>query len=129
MQSKQWSEEGAMDHFEQDLARRMRDSRQRTPYEDRHRHRLRAAVRARMATGSAPVIDSHGVGLMALSSSFAHEGTAPEPRPGITAEPAPGASVVRPASTAQEGSTSTVTSTTPPLPVPYRLTTSGRPTT
>ncbi|WP_328752679.1 hypothetical protein OHT57_44560 [Streptomyces sp. NBC_00285] len=125
-----------MDHFEQDLARMMRDSRQDTPYEDRHRHRLRAGVRARqrsrtawMATGSALLIAGLGVGLMALSSSFAHGGTAPGPRPGISAEPIPGPSVVRPASTAQEGSASVVTATTRPLPMPYRLTTSGKPTT
>lgn len=132
-----------MGHFEQDLARMKRDRRQHTPYEDRHRHRLRAAARARqrsrkewmarmawMASGSTLVIAGHGFGLVALWSSFAHGGTAPRPRPGITDESAPGPSVVlRSASTAQEGSTSVGTSTTRPLPVPYRLTTSGRPST
>ena len=125
-----------MDHFEQDLARMMRDSRQDTAYEDRHRHRLRAGVRARqrsrkawMATGSALGIAAVGVSLMALSGSFTHGGTAPGPRTGVSAEPVPGPSVVRPASTAEERSASVVTSTTRPLPMPYRLTTSGKPTT
>lgn len=125
-----------MDHFEQDLARMLRDSRHDTPYEDRHRHRLRAAVRARqrtrtawMATGSALTIAGLGVGLLAVSSSFADGGTAPRPRPATSAESVPGPPVVRPASTAEDGSKSSLTSTTAPLPTPYRVTTSGKPTT
>ncbi|MFK4106829.1 hypothetical protein ACI2L1_43660 [Streptomyces sp. NPDC019531] len=123
-----------MEHFEQDLARMMRDSRQDTPYEDRHRQRLRAAVRARqrsraawMATCSAMVVAGLGVGLMALWGSFAPGGTAPRPRPATSAESVPAPSLVRPASTAQEGARST--SDPRPLPMPYRLATSGKPTT
>lgn len=125
-----------MDQFEQDLARMMRDSRQDAPYEDRHRHRLRAAVRARqrtrtawLATCSALVIAGLGVGLMALWGSFAQGGGAPRPRPVTSAESVPGPSVVRPASTAGEGAGSDSTDDTRPLPMPYRLTTSGKPST
>ncbi|MEH0416227.1 hypothetical protein [Streptomyces sp. B21-083] len=125
-----------MDHFEQDLARMLRDSRQDTPYEDRHRHRLRVAVRARqrsrtawMATGSALAIAGFGVGLMALSDTVAHGDTTPRPRPVTSAESVPGPPVVRPASTAEEGSNPASTPATRPRPMPYRLITSGKPTT
>src|ERR1041385_5250269 len=82
-----------MDHFEQELARLMRDGRSigedESPYEDRHRRRLYAAVRARrrtrrawMATGSALTIAALGAVLMTLPNSFAQNGpTAPGPRP------------------------------------------------
>ncbi|WP_053741984.1 hypothetical protein [Streptomyces sp. NRRL WC-3618] len=124
-----------MDHFEQDLARMMRDSRQDTPYEDRHRHRLRTAVRARqrsrtawLATGSALAVAGLGVGLMVLASSVAQGGTAPRPRPVTSAESVTGPPVVRPASTAGEGAEPDFTPTTLP-PVPYRPTTNGKPST
>lgn len=55
----------------------MRDSQDATPYEDRHRYRLQAGVRARrrartawVATGSVLTIAGLGVGLMVLSSFF-----------------------------------------------------------
>jgi hypothetical protein len=103
-----------MDHFEQELARMLRDSEEDTPYEDRHRSRLRAGVRARrrartvwMATGSALTITGLGVVLVILASSFAQGGPAgPQPRPVTSAE-----SVLMP-------------STTPPPPLPTR----GKPT-
>ncbi|MEW2491832.1 hypothetical protein [Streptomyces sp. NPDC048411] len=98
-----------MDHFEQQLARMMRDSRQDTPYEDRHRYRLRAAVRARqrartawMATGSVLTAAALGIGLVVLANSFARGGpTAPQPRPVTSAESVPMPSTARPASGAQ----------------------------
>ncbi|MDQ0936142.1 hypothetical protein [Streptomyces turgidiscabies] len=125
-----------MDHFEQDLARMMRDSRQDTPYEDRHRQRLRVAVRARqrsrtawLATGSALAVAGLGVGLMVLASSVAQGGTTPRPHPVTSAESVPGPPVVRPASTAEEGAKPAFTPTTRPLPMPYRPTMSGKPST
>ncbi|WP_405825828.1 hypothetical protein OG241_49705 [Streptomyces sp. NBC_01390] len=125
-----------MDHFEQDLARMLRDSRQDTPYEDRHRLRLRVAVRARqrfrtawMATGAALTIAGCGVGLMALSDTVAHGGTTPRPRPVTSAESVPGPPVVRPASTAEVRSNPASTPTARPQSSPYRLMTSGKPTT
>lgn len=97
-----------MDQFEQELARMMRDSEEDTPYEDRHRYRLQAGVRARqrartawMATGSVLTIAVLGVGLMVLPSAFAQGGpTAPRPRPVASSESVPMPSTARPASTA-----------------------------
>ena len=117
-----------MDHFEQELARMMRDSQEDTPYEDRHRDRLHAGVRARrrarmawMATGSALTIAGLGVGLVVLPSSFAQGGPAgPQPRPVTSAESASMPSTARPASTAKEVPMPTCTSTTTPAPMPYR---------
>ncbi|MFC8350420.1 cellulase [Streptomyces sp. NPDC057280] len=87
-----------MDHFEQELARLMRDS--GAPgegYEDRHRRRLYAGVRARqrtrrawMATGSALTIAALGAVLMTLPDSFAQNGPGPRnPRPATSAGPLP----------------------------------------
>jgi hypothetical protein len=134
-----------MDHFEQELARMMRDSQEDTPYEDRYRYRLQAGVRARrrarmawMATGSVLTVAGLGVGLVVLPSSFAQGGPAdPQPRPVTSAESASMPSTARPASTAKEVPTSnctsatgpvpepmpTCTSTTRPAPMPYRLST------
>jgi hypothetical protein len=117
-----------MDHFEQELARMMRDSRQDTPYEDRHRRRLHAGVRARRGartvwtvTGSLLAVAGLGVGLMCLPNSFAQGGpTRPQPRPVTSAKSVPMPSTARPASTAQEVPMPTGTSTTTPVPMPYR---------
>lgn len=120
-----------MDHFEQELARMMRDSQEDTPYEDRHRDRLHAGVRARrraraawMATGSVLTLAGLGVGLMVLPSSFAQGGpTGPQPRPVTSAESVPmpsTPSTARPASTAKGMPMPTCTSTARPTPMPYR---------
>ncbi|MDN3027313.1 hypothetical protein [Streptomyces sp. S.PB5] len=107
-----------MDHFEQELARLMRDSEEHTPYEDRHRDRLQAGVRARrrnrtvwMATGSAVTLTGLGVVLVLMTGPFAQGGPAgPGPRPVTSAE-----SVLMPSTTAP-----------PPLPLP--LPANGKPT-
>lgn len=118
-----------MDRFEQELARMMRDSQENTPYEDRHRYRLQAGVRARrraraawMATGSVLTVAGLGVGLMVLPSAFAQGGpTGPQPRPVTSAESVPMPSTARPASTAKGVPMPTCTSsTTGPVPMPYR---------
>jgi hypothetical protein len=117
-----------MDHFEQELARMMRDSQEDTPYADRHRYRLQAGVRARrrartawLATGSVLTIAGLGVGLIVLPSSFAQGGpTGPQPRPVTSAESVPKPSTARPASTAEGAPMPTYTSPTRPVPMPYR---------
>jgi hypothetical protein len=87
-----------MDHFEQELAHMMRHSgAPEEGYEDRHRRRLYAGVRARqrtrrawMATGSALTIAALGAVLMTLPNSFAQNGPGPHtPRPATSAEPLP----------------------------------------
>ncbi|GEC02743.1 hypothetical protein SSP24_03980 [Streptomyces spinoverrucosus] len=108
-----------MDHFEQELARMMRDSQEDVPYEERHRSRLRAGVRARrrartawMATGSVLTIAGLGVGLLLLTSLFAQGGSnVPQPRPITSAESVPMPSTARPASTAKGVPMPTRTST------------------
>jgi hypothetical protein len=100
-----------VDLFEQELTRMMRDSHQDRPYEDRHRSRLRAGVRARqrartawMATASVLTIAGLGIGLLFLASSFAQGGpTTRQPRPVTSAESVPTPSTVLPASTAHVG--------------------------
>lgn len=117
-----------MDHFEQELARMMRDSQEDTPYEDRHQYRLQAGIRARqrarkawMATGSVLTIAGLGVGLVVLASSFAQGGpTGPQPRPVTSAESVPTPSTARSASAAKGTPLPTYTSTTKPVPMPYR---------
>ncbi|MFE2586323.1 hypothetical protein [Streptomyces sp. NPDC059378] len=97
-----------MDHFEQELTRLMRDSREDTPYEDRHRRRLHGAVRARrraraawLATGSALALAGLGVGLVFLASAFAQGGTGGrQPRPVTSAESVPMPTAARSASAA-----------------------------
>lgn len=109
-----------MDHVELELARMMRDSHEDTPYEERHRVRLRAGVRARqrartvwMATGSVLAIAGLGVGLTLLASFFAQGGpNGPQPRPVTSAEQVTGQSTARPASTAKGAPMPTLTSTT-----------------
>ncbi|MFF5496377.1 hypothetical protein [Streptomyces aquilus] len=87
-----------MDHFEQELARLMRHSgAPEEEYEDRHRRRLYAGVRARqrtrrawLATGSALTIAALGAVLMTLPNSFAQNGPdSHDPRPATSAEPLP----------------------------------------
>ncbi|MDH6514356.1 hypothetical protein M2163_008669 [Streptomyces sp. SAI-135] len=98
-----------MDHFEQELARMMRDGRRDTPYEERHRTRLRAGVRARqrarrvwMATGSALTLAGAGVGLLFLTGAFAQGvSNSPQPRPVTSAESVPTPSAVRSGATAE----------------------------
>jgi hypothetical protein len=122
-------EEGAMDHFEQELTRMMRDShddgRQEPSYEERHRRRLYAGVRARqrtrrawMATASALTIAALGAVLMTLPNSFAQDSpTTPGPRPATSASRFPAPATALPASTASEE------------PLPYRLSTTAKPST
>lgn len=117
-----------MDHFEQELARMMRDSQEDTPYEDRHRNRLQAGVRARrrartawMVTGSVLTLAGLAVGLTVLPSSFAQGGpTGPQHRPATSAESVPTPSTVRSTSTAKGVPMPTQTSATRPVPMPYR---------
>ncbi|MFI1720775.1 hypothetical protein [Streptomyces sp. NPDC020489] len=117
-----------MDHFEQELARMLRDSHQETPYEGNHRRRLQAGVRARqrsrtawMALGSVLTITGLGVVLMVLSGPFAQGDPAgPQPRPVTSAESVSAPPTARPASSAQGVPAPTYTSSGAPVPVPYR---------
>lgn len=108
-----------MDHFERELARMMRDGRGEALFDDRHRHRLRAAVRARqrtrtawMAAGSVLTVAGLGIALTVLSGSLADGGPAgPLPRPVTSAESVPAPSTARltptaPAETARAASLS-----------------------
>src|SRR5438552_11077006 len=75
----------------------MRNTQADTPFEDQHRQRLHAGVRARrrartvwMATGSALTIAGLGVGLEVLPSASAQGGPAvPHHRPTSTTAPVP----------------------------------------
>lgn len=124
-----------MDHFEQELARMMRDSQEDTLYEDRHRDRLHAGVRARRraraawtATGSVLTVAGLGVGLMVLPSSFAQDGpTGPQRRPGTPAESVPMPSTPRPVPRAPKAPMPTCTSISRPVPMPYRPSIPGPP--
>ncbi|WP_055530429.1 hypothetical protein [Streptomyces graminilatus] len=117
-----------MDLFEQELTRMMRDSEEVTPYEDRHRLRLQAGVRARRVTravwtvtGSLLAVAGLGVGLMVLPNALARGGpTGPRPGPVTSAESVPTPTTVRPASTAREMPVPTGTSATGSAPMPYR---------
>lgn len=117
-----------MEHFEQELARMLRDSHEDTPYEDHHRRRLQAGVRARRrartawtATGSLLTLAGLGVVLMVLPNSFAQGGpVGPQPGPVTSAESVLVPSTTRPASTAKGAPMPTRTSSTPPVPMPYR---------
>ncbi|WP_405733748.1 hypothetical protein OG885_20670 [Streptomyces sp. NBC_00028] len=122
-----------MDHFEQELARMLRDSydlgcdhgRGESSYGERHRRRLYAGVRARqrvrrawMATGSALTIAALGAVLMTLPNSFAQDSpTTPRPRPATSAPLLPAPATALPASTT-EGE-----------PLPYGVVTTAKPTT
>ncbi|MFI6409039.1 cellulase [Streptomyces sp. NPDC050548] len=109
-----------MDHFEQGLARMLRDSEEDTPYEERHHIRLRVGIRARQrarrvwtATGSVLAVAGLGVGLTLLASLSAQRGPdGPQPRPVTSAESVTGPSTARPASTAKGAPPPTRTSTT-----------------
>ncbi|XUL91839.1 cellulase [Streptomyces galilaeus] len=109
-----------MDHFEQGLARLLRESDEDTPYEERHQIRLRAGIRARqrartfwMATGSVLTVAGLGVGLTLLASLSARSGpNGPQPSPVISAESVTGPSTAHPASTAKGAPPPTRTSTT-----------------
>lgn len=98
-----------MDRFEQELARMMRDSQQDTPFEDRHRRHLRAAVRARqrvraacVATGSVLALAALGAAVLVLPNVFTEGGPAsPRPRPVTSAESVPTPPTARPASGAE----------------------------
>ncbi|MFJ6391138.1 hypothetical protein ACIQJT_26405 [Streptomyces sp. NPDC091972] len=117
-----------MDHFEQELARMMRDSHTEAPYEERHRARLRAGVRARqrirkawMATASVLTLAGASVGLLFLTGAFAQGvSNSPQPRPVTSAESVPTSPSVR----------SGVTASGVPVPTrisdtPYAATLSG----
>lgn len=122
-----------MDHFEQELARMMRDGQEETLYEDRHRDRLHAGVRARRraraawtATGSVLTVAGLGVGLMVLPSSFAQDGpTGPQRRPGTPAESVPVPSTSRPVPRGTKAPMPTCTSVTRPVPMPTCASTTG----
>jgi hypothetical protein len=117
-----------MDRFEQELTRMMRDSREATPYEERHRHRLHAGVRARQrtrtawkATGSVLTVAGLGVGLMVLAGSFTRGGPAgPQPRPVTSAESVPMPSTARSASAAHGVPMPYHPSAPEPVPLPKR---------
>ncbi|MFJ9241181.1 hypothetical protein [Streptomyces sp. NPDC101776] len=78
-----------MDHFEQELARMMRDTQETTPFEPRHRTRLRSGVRAgrrvrtaRKAVGSALAVAGIGLGFFLLPHDRVdNRPQAPLPRP------------------------------------------------
>ncbi|MFI1159456.1 cellulase [Streptomyces sioyaensis] len=105
-----------MEDFEHELARMMRDTQADIPFEDQHRQRLQAGVRARrrarrvwMATGSALTIAGLGVGLEVLPSASAQGGpTVPQHQPTSTTAPVP---------------LPTCTCTTVPVPIPHHTST------
>ncbi|MFC9327308.1 hypothetical protein [Kitasatospora sp. NPDC057015] len=110
-----------MDRFEQELVRMMREGQEDAVYEDRHRHRLRAGVRARerartawTAAGSVLTVAGLGVALLLLPSALSRgEPAGPRPRPLVSAESVTMTSPGRAASPA-EGA-----------PAPYRRSTPG----
>jgi hypothetical protein len=105
------TEEGAMDDFEQELSRLMRESRQDRPFEERHRRRLHTGVRARqrartawIAATSALAVGGAGAGLVILANSLAQGAPAtPTPRPVVSAETAPALPTARRTPTAERG--------------------------
>lgn len=78
-----------MDHFERELARMMRDTREHTPFEAAHQARLRSGVRTRRraraaqkAVGSVLAVAGLGVGFFLLPHDPAKDRPqAPLPRP------------------------------------------------
>ncbi|MCF3174178.1 cellulase [Streptomyces sioyaensis] len=114
-----------MGDFEHELARMMRDTQADTPFEDQHRQRLQAGVRARrrartvwMATGSALTIAGLGVGLEVLPSASAQGGpTVPHHQPTSTTRPVP---LPTRTCTTVPVPLPTHTSTTVPVPLPTR---------
>lgn len=104
-----------MEDFEHELARMMRDTQANTPFEDQHRQRLQAGVRARRRArtvwmaSSALTIAGLGVGLEVLPSASAQGGpTVPHHQPTSTTTPIP---------------TPTRTCTTVPVPIPTHTST------
>ncbi|GAB7031086.1 cellulase [Streptomyces sp. NPDC021749] len=114
-----------MEDFEHELARMMRDTQANTPFEDQHRQRLQAGVRARrrartvwVATGSALTIAGLGVGLEVLPSASAQGGpTVPHHQPTATTAPVP---LPTRTCTTVPVPLPTHTSTTVPVPLPTR---------
>ncbi|MEU8995853.1 cellulase [Streptomyces caniferus] len=121
-----------MEDFEHELARMMRDTQANTPFEDQHRQRLQAGVRARrrartvwMATGSALTIAGLGVGLEVLPSASAQGGpTIPHHRPTSTTAPVPIPTRTCTCTTVPVP-LPTHTSTTVPVPIPTRTCTTA----
>ncbi|TXC96530.1 cellulase [Streptomyces sp. ISID311] len=119
-----------MEDFEHELARMMRETQADTPFEDQHRQRLHAGVRARrrartvwVATGSALTIAGLGVGLEVLPSAFAQGGpTVPHHQPTSTTAPAP---IPTRTCTTVPVPFPTPTSTTVPVPIPTRTCTTA----
>ncbi|MFI9049627.1 cellulase [Streptomyces sp. NPDC053427] len=119
-----------MEDFERELARMMRDTQANTPFEDQHRQRLQAGVRARrrartvwMATGSALTIAGLGVGLEVLPSASAQGGpTIPHHQPTSTTAPVP---IPPRTCTTVPVPIPTHTSTTVPVPIPTRTCTTA----
>ncbi|MEJ8647644.1 cellulase [Streptomyces sp. MS1.AVA.3] len=119
-----------MEDFEHELARMMRDTQANTPFEDQHRQRLQAGVRARrrartvwMATGSALTIAGLGVGLEVLPSASAQGGpTVPHHQPTSTTAPVP---LPTRTCTTVPVTIPTHTSTTVPVPIPTRTCTTA----
>ncbi|UKY49742.1 cellulase [Streptomyces inhibens] len=119
-----------MEDFEHELARMMRDTQANTPFEDQHRQRLQAGVRARrrartvwMATGSALTIAGLGVGLEVLPSASAQGGpTVPHHQPTSTTAPVP---IPTRTCTTVPVPIPTHTSTTVPVPIPTRTCTTA----
>ncbi|QIK09128.1 cellulase [Streptomyces sp. Je 1-4] len=119
-----------MEDFEHELARMMRDTQANTPFEDQHRQRLQAGVRARrrartvwVATGSALTIAGLGVGLEVLPSASAQGGpTVPHHQPTSTTAPVP---LPTRTCTTVPVHIPTHTSTTVPVPMPTRTCTTA----
>ncbi|MEU7058879.1 hypothetical protein [Streptomyces sp. NPDC046197] len=123
-----------MDHFERELARMMRDTREHTPFRPRHQERLRAGVRTRRRTrmaqkavGSVLVLAGLGAGLVLLPRGTAADrpqapltrpgGPSPSTMPGAT--PTPSASVTVPAAPTGTGASGDPGATTSaPAPDP-----------
>ena len=118
-----------MDQFEQELARMMRDGLEEASYEDRHRDRLRAGVRARYrvrtawaAAGSVLTATGLCVALLVLASSFSRGGPpGPRPRPLVSAESATMTSPGRPAAPAEGASAPHRLPTPRPVTGPGRI--------
>ncbi|MFF8367809.1 cellulase [Streptomyces lydicus] len=114
-----------MEDFEHELARMMRATQTHTPFEEQHRQRLHAGVRARrrartvwMATGSALTIAGLGVGLEVLPSASAQSGpTIPHHQPTSSTAPTP---LPTRTCTTVPAPVPTYTSTTVPVPLPTR---------
>ncbi|MDH6213470.1 hypothetical protein [Streptomyces pseudovenezuelae] len=118
-----------MDHFERELARMMRDTRETTPFEPRHQTRLRSGVRARRrvraaqrAVGSVLAVAGISLGFFLLPHDRVdNRPQAPLPRPAVTptlltAGPtrtpdSPPSATISPTGTDTTGSPTTPTST------------------